>query len=470
MATRRDFLKAGLLGTGAVSLALLAYSGNWKKIRLQELPSLMGPLKPVADETTGVPILMLPDGFRYQTFSWAGTQLGDGRSVPGRADGMGLVRHEGHRLTLVRNHEMRGASGAIGAEEASWDVTAGGTTTLIFDTREERLVDSWISLSGTLANCAGGITPWGTWLSCEEAVASPRYPNLAVPTRQLLWESGNARQDHGFVFEVPAEGIAKPEPIRAMGQFYHEAAAVDPATGTVYLTEDTLPEAGFYRYLPNVPGELAAGGRLEMMKVGKGMDLRSGLTLHEKLPVSWVTISNPERGFSPEFPDGNGVVSQGKAAGGSSFQALEGCTWYQGRIFFTSKLGGIANAGMVYEYDPEQELMWLIYESPGHDFISGPDNIVMSPRGSLVLCEDRVVPERSAQSLDGLTADGTLFRFCQINPGLNTRVGGHDLFWTVRNSEWAGPNFSPDGQWLFCNLYDPGLTVAITGPWQEGLI
>lgn len=430
----------------------------------------MGRLAPVNDETTGLPILMLPPGFRYQTFSWAGSRLGDGHIVPGQADGMGVVRQLGTAITLVRNHEVRGSSGAMGAADASWDVTGGGTTTLVFDTGKEMLTDSWVSLSGTLANCAGGVTPWGTWLSCEEGVLSPAYPRLAVPNRQLLWDTGKSARDHGYVFEVPPEGNARPEPIRGMGQFYHEAAAVDPATGTVYLTEDTLPEAGFYRYVPDVPTQLAAGGRLEMMRVAGGIDMRTGLSLHEKLPVSWVAISDPDQGFTPEYPDGNGVVAQGKAAGGSIFQALEGCTWHQGRIFFTAKLGGAADAGLVYEYDPQEELVWLIYESPGHEFISGPDNIVMSPRGSLVLCEDRTVLDRSAQCIDALTADGNLFRFCRVNPELNASFGGHDLYSTTRNSEWAGATFSADGQWLFCNLYDPGLTVAITGPWQEGLI
>jgi secreted PhoX family phosphatase len=291
-----------------------------------------------------------------------------------------------------------------------------------------------------------------------------------MPFRQKFWGTGNARQDHGFVFEVPAEGVARPEPIRAMGQFYHEAAAVDPASGTVYMTEDTTPKAGFYRYIPDQRGQLKAGGQLQMMRVGKGLDMRDRLVPHRKLSVSWVAIADPEIGFTPDSPEGDGVVKQGLAAGGSAFTALEGCAYYQGRIFFTSKLGGRADAGYVFEYDPGQELIWLIFESPGHDYISGPDNIIMSPRGSLVLCEDRVIMDTTAQSLDGLSADGVLFRFCQVNPDVDVEFGGYDLRETALNSEWAGVTFSADGEWLFCNLYNPGVTIAITGPWQKGLI
>jgi len=468
--SRRDFLQSTALGAGAVSLGLLGFLGYQGTRKGRALPHLMGPLQPVADATSGIPLILLPEGFRYRTFSWANETLDDGRPVPGLADGMGVVQQQGPVITLVRNHELRGSSGAIGPPERSYDVTGGGTTTLRFDTNGERLIDSWVSLSGTLANCAGGVTPWGTWLSCEEGVYSPALRHLPVPTRQYFWDISQARQEHGFVFEVPAEGMASPQPITAMGQFYHEAVAIDVRSGIAYQTEDAAPRAGFYRYIPSRPGELAAGGKLQMMNVADGRDMRDGVPPLQKLPVSWVDIDEPQQGFSRGNRDGDGVVRQGLSAGGSAFVGLEGCAVFEDRVFFTSKQGGKANSGYVFVYDPEQEWLSLVYESPAHDYFSGPDNIVMSPRGSLVICEDRVNRDRAAQSLAGLTADGELFRFCQVNPALNGSYGGHDLRKTVRNSEWAGVTFSQDGQWLFCNLYNPGLTLAITGPWQQGLI
>jgi len=467
--SRREFLRTGLVSAGLVSAGFAAFAFYRQTQRQQTVPELMGALSPVDDETTGIPLLLLPEGFRYRTMSWAGAMLHDGRPAPGRADGMGVVRQQGAHITLVRNHELTGSSGAIGPAEHSYDVTGGGTTTLVFDARQEKLVDSWISLSGTLANCAGGVTPWGTWLSCEEGVVSPALRHLPLPTRQYFWNIGQAQKEHGFVFEVPAEGIAQPRPIRPMGQFYHEAAAIDPRSGIAYMTEDLSPKAGFYRYVPERPGELASG-RLQMLSVESGRDMRDGVAARRNLPVSWVDIGEPERGFTRGNREGDGVVTQGLTAGGSAFIGLEGCAFEQGRIYFTSKLGGQANAGYVFVYDPGEEVISLVFESPSDDYLSGPDNIVPSPRGSLVICEDRVSWNRAAQSLFGLTATGALFRFCQVNPKLDASFGGHDLRYTARNSEWAGVTFSMDGQWLFCNLYDPGVTLAITGPWQDGLI
>ncbi len=453
-----------------VSLGLVALSKYVSAKAEVTLRDAMGPLALVPDETTGLPLLMLPRGFRYMTFSWAGSKLHDGHMVPGMADGMGVVRNEGSLVTLIRNHELVGSSGPIGDPEYAYDVTGGGTTTMVFDTSDEILKDSWVSLGGTIVNCAGGVTPWGTWLSCEEAPISPEGFSLPVSERQALWGIDNARRSHGFVFEVPAQGVARPEPIVDMGQFYHEAVTFDDRSGIAYLTEDLKPKAGMYRFISNVPGELLQGGQLQMMRVDGGRDMHDKLVLGEELPVEWVDIPEPQKGFTRNSREGDGVVTQGLAAGGSGFISLEGCTCINGHVYFTSKYGGSARSGYVYQYDIDREVMWLVYQSPGHSIISAPDNIIMSPRGSLVLCEDRVSLNTRGQIIAGLTRAGDLFRFCQINPNLSGTYGGHNLATTALHSEWAGVTFSGDGQWLFVNIYNPGVTVAITGPWQQGLI
>lgn len=467
--SRRDFISTGVLGAGAVSLGLVALSKYTAQGELA-VGSAMGPLAPVLDQTTGLPLLMLPEGFRYLTFSWAGSDLHDGHPVPRMADGMGVVRNEGTRVTLIRNHELRGSSGPIGDPDLAYDVIGGGTTTLVFDTAEETLKDSWVSLGGTVSNCAGGVTPWGSWLSCEEGPINPNLFHLPVPSRQALWNIEDATRSHGYVFEVPARAVVRPEPIVAMGQFYHEAVAFDERSGIAYLTEDHYPQAGIYRFTPEVPGKLLRGGALQMMRVDGGRNMRDSLVTGQELPVEWVDIPHPEQGFTPGSREGDGVVTQGLAAGGSGFVSLEGCACIDGHVYFTSKIGGKAGSGCVYQYDIDRKVLWLIYESPGHRVFSGPDNIVMSPRGSLVICEDRVSLNTAAQLIAGLTAKGELFRFCQINPNLSGNHGGHDLATTVLHSEWAGAAFSGDGRWLFVNIYNPGITVAITGPWQQGLI
>ena len=468
--SRRDFITAGLLGAGAASLGLVALSKYAAARGKPAMSDAMGRLVATRDGTTGIPLVLLPKGFRYKTFSWARSRLHDGHRVPEMADGMGVVRTEGSRVTLVRNHELMGSSGLIGDREMAYDNTSGGTTTLVWDTVDEKLKDSWVSLGGTIANCAGGVTPWGTWLSCEEGPVAPDLFHLPVPVRKSTWDIENAKRRHGFVFEVPAQGVARPEPIVAMGQFYHEAVAFDERSSIAYLTEDTNPKAGMYRFIANVPGELQRGGRLQMMRVNGGRDMRDGLVIGQEMPVEWVDILNPAQGFTTNSREGDGVVRQGLAAGGSAFISLEGCACMDGQVYFTSKYGGRARSGQVYQYDIDRELLWLIFESPGPKVISGPDNIIMSPRGSLLVCEDRVSQNTAAQRITGLTSAGELFRFCQINPALEGFHGGYNLERTALYSEWAGATFSADGQWLFVNIYYPGITLAITGPWQEGLL
>ncbi len=468
--TRRQFLTASALAAGGASLGLIAFAKYRVAAKAPPIAEAMGPLGLVEDETTGLPLLRLPEGFRYKTLSWAGERLHDGNIVPDSADGMGVVRQDGSRVTMVRNHERQGAGGPIGDPEKAYDATPGGTTTLVFDTEKEELVDSWVSLGGTLYNCAGGVTPWGSWLSCEESVFNPDMAHLSPPRKQHYWDVSPARRPHGFVFEVPASGIARAEPILDMGQFFHEAVAFDPATGIAYMTEDTGPKAGFYRFIPATPGRLSAGGRLQMMKVVDRADMSDYLVMGQEMDVEWVDIPDPTAGLVPDHPNGDGVVRQGLAAGGSGFVALEGCAYAEGRVYFTSKLGGRYVAGYVLEYDPAREKIWMVFESRGHDYFSGPDNIIVSPRGALLICEDRLSAFRNAQNVAGLTQEGEFFAFCQVNPRLRGEFGGHDLKATALKSEWAGATFSEDGEWLFLNIYSPGVTVAITGPWQAGYV
>lgn len=461
--SRRRLLKAGGMGLGMAGLGLspvgrlLAQAGSTSRVHAG-----YGPLQTAHDLNTGLPLLQLPEGFRYTTFGWAGEALAGDIACPDKHDGMGVVAGEGSVVTLVRNHEVGAApGGSFAPAGATWDADcAGGTTTLRFDTATGRMVDARPSLSGTLVNCAGGVTPWGTWLSCEEIVLT-RGQKVPIGPDYIH----EMKQSHGYVFEVPADGLSSAEPIVAMGRFKHEAATIDPRTGIVYLTEDGHRRAGFYRMLPTVPGELLRGGRLQMLKAVGAPDLRRGRRQGERLKVAWVEIEHPDQGADDDSPTRDeGVVAQGVAGGGSVFTRLEGCIFGDGRVFFTSTDGGDAQCGQVWAYHPESELLELVFESPDPQVLDYPDNVVLSPRGGLVICEDSSQP---VQRLYGMTGEGGLFEFCRSAVVLEGQGGFSGDF---RGAEWAGACFSPDGKWLFANVYTPGFTVAITGPWREGLI
>jgi uncharacterized protein len=455
---RRSFLvrtaAAGGLAVAGPLQALLARAQEEGSSGSDHAGVDYGPLAPVADENTGLPLLMLPARFRYVTFGWTLDPMVGGGLTPGAHDGMAALPGRGHRVRLVRNHEISSDTGPFAAGTPVYDPGAsGGTTTLEFDSKRGRFLRSWASLTGTRTNCAGGPTPWGSWLTCEETLAEP------VPGTP-----GPLTRPHGYVFEVPAHHDASALPLRAMGRFVHEAVAVDPRTGVVYLTEDR-GTSGFYRFLPNVPGRLAAGGRLQMLGVSghPQYDTRTAQTPGAALPATWFDIADPERAHH-DPGDSLGVFRQGFDQGGAVFARLEGAWPGRGAIYFVSTSGGNAGEGQVWAYHPRRRELTLVFESPGAAVLDSPDNITVSPRGGLVLCEDG----SGTEFLHGLTVDGRIFRFAQNNVILNGEKNGFVGDFT--GAEFAGATYSPDGRWLFVNIQTPGITFAITGPWGRGAL
>lgn len=447
--SRRAFLRSSALGVGSALAAALS--------RAQERGSLAGAARtgPYGELAAAGPELALPPDFRYLKFGVEGTPLGDGRPTPKGHDGMAAFPAGPARVRLVRNHEVSGvATVPIGTLGRSYDVLAGGgTTTLVV-----RLVPggppvlerSLVSLSGTAVNCAGGPTPWGSWLSCEETTGH----------RALGWG-----RPHGYVFEVPAEADAEvdPVPLRDLGRFVHEAAAVDPETSVVYLTEDAN-EAGLYRFLPRRPRRLAEGGRLEMLAV-TGQPRFPAFEGHRNgldVPAHWVPIAEPDPAEADVNPAA--VFVQGAALGGAVFRRLEGCAFAGGRLVFQSTSGGALRLGQVWQYTPEDASrgrLTLLYESASPLALDAPDNIMVTPRGALLICEDG----GAGNSLRVLTRDGSLFELAR----------------NVANArEFAGATFSPDGRVLFVNIQGSGraaedslflgMTFAIWGPWDRGPI
>jgi secreted PhoX family phosphatase len=402
-------------------------------------------LFPTRDRSTGLPLLALPEGFTYVSFGWTGDPLASGALTPGSHDGMAAFPAGKGLTRIVRNHE-RGAGAPFAPPMAVYNGAAsGGTTTLLFDTHKGELVSAEPSISGTIRNCAGGPTPWGTWLTCEETTDTFGQP-------------------HGYVFEVPADGLGDPTPLRDMGRFSHEAVAVDPATGWVYETEDAGARSGFYRFVPNVAGRLEDGGELFMLKV-RGTDnanLGASYAAGTMFRTEWVRIAipdNPAAGTPGTF-----VWAQGQSQRAATFARLEGC-WYgnDARIYIVSTSGGLGH-GQIWDYDPAEETITLLFESPSALVLNAPDNICVSPRGGLVLCEDG----NGEEFLHGLTTDGEIFPFAKNTAVLNGERNG--IIGNFTGSEWAGACFSPDGKWLFANLQSPGITLAITGPWKAGAL
>ena len=446
---RRSFLKGAAAASAAaavpfaalVSRAQASSPGN----PVPRGPGY-GPLFPTRDLTTGLPLIELPEGFKYMTLGWTGDLLANGAPTPGAHDGMAAFPAGPRRLRLVRNHE-RGTGTSFAPSGATYDPQgSGGTTTLFFESNVGGLVSAEPSISGTIRNCAGGATPWGSWLTCEETVEFAGMP-------------------HGYIFEVPADGLGDPTPIRDMGRFSHEAVAVDPGTGYVYETEDAGNSSGFYRFVPHIDGELAHGGRLFMLKVvGVHQANLTGVFANgATMDVEWVEIGTPDNPAAGVA--GNFVWSQGRAQGGATFARLEGC-WYgqDGKIYVVSTSGGGSNRGQVWQYDPAEEQLRMLFQSPGPEVLNAPDNICVSPRGGIVLCEDGSGDE----FLHGLTVDGQIFPFARNTVVLNGERNG--ISGDFRGSEWAGACYSPDGRWLFANIQSPGITFAIFGPWSAGAL
>jgi uncharacterized protein len=406
-------------------------------------------------------LLDLPRGFQYRVVSREGEPLkSGGGAVPSRFDGMGYFRGRDGSRVLVRNHENSptARNPVPATPEYKYDPAGfGGTTTLALDPAN-RLTEERVSLGGTAVNCAGGVTPWRTWLSCEE--------------NESRAGTNGYEKDHGFIFEVdPFDNArnATPTALTAMGRFQHEAICIDPRTGAVYETEDAFafPFGCFYRFKPNRPlggyGSLRAGGLLEAMRVPGVTDLsvvqEPGT---EFRGIEWVRVPDPLATTEPTREQDYG------SAGITHAQKLEGCWWGNGTAYFVSSFSRadqgstVDHDGQVWRYDPVRNLLRLEVvftrdsTTPDDKLYQAPDNICLSPYGGLMICEDG----DGEQHLLGVTADGDPFVFAKNRQNVGTAEA-------PSYGEFAGVVFDDRGKTLYVNCYNPGTTFAITGPWHR---
>jgi hypothetical protein len=462
MISRRHFMQsAAAVGIGLVGLRRLVRAAEVDVTSVSD-PDRFGPL---LDDPHR--ILDLPEGFSYRLISKTGDPMDDGLRVPGLPDGMAAFPvpsdypiHPGSpdHTILVRNHELtidRLVESPFGRDASLLDridrsklyddrPALGGTSTIIFNTRTGLVEGHFLSLAGTVRNCAGGPTPWGSWITCEEDVSGPNQ---------------GYHRSHGYNFEVPtgARGLVQAVPLVHMGRFNHEAVAIDPRTGIVYQTEDRN-DGLIYRFIPDSISELHRGGRLEALCV-KGrpsLDLRNWtspaqLFVGETVETQWVPMRDVE---SPD----DSLRLQGFASGAARFARAEGMWFGRGSIFFACTNGGRSKKGQIWRYVPSafegssEEAKFpgrleLFVEPNDGNIVNNADNLCVAPSGDVFVAEDGAGPNRL---------------LCVSRQGRVSTFASN----AWNRSELAGVCFSPDGSTLFVNIqHDPGMTLAITGRW-----
>lgn len=454
--------------------------------RLPENTSALGNIVGTGD-LRNVPMLSLPDGFKYTAISIKGDIMTDGNIVPGDHDGMACFAGRRGEMILVRNHELSAdededgnLNGCLAANGKQYDpftgpatgLGGGGTTNVRVD-RKGRLVEDFVSLGGTIRNCAGGPTYWNSWISCEE--------NVSVPG-----DSDVATVKHGYNFEVPASlsEAVDPIPLIAMGRMNHEAVSTDK-NGYIYETEDR-GDSCYYRFVPKGGrpskfGDLQKGGRLYAMVIKKnqrsdcnGAPLPTTITergdevvdtrglargasasflpfLGQPLKVEWVRLDDVD-------PAEDTLRYEAQAKGGSLFWRGEGA-WYDrktGKHYWVNSGAGDAGEGQVMCYDPKFETVTLVVESTTENLLDGPDNIAVGPDGLLYLCED------------GSSGDVGAPNFGQRVVVVDRNGGLFDFAFNLLDTgEFAGACFSPNGKYMFVNSQSVGVTYAIWRPGQK---
>lgn len=357
------------------------------KLGRSNIPNLAGTLHKTEvanDPGTG---LIIPRGFSVREVARSGVAAaGSGTPWHPAPDGGASFAMPDGGWVYVSNSEV-----AVTGQ--------GGVGALRFD-RAGRIIANYAIATGTTNNCAGGPTPWGTWLSCEEI-------------------------ETGYVYECDPAGGHSAVPVPGMGMFTHEAAAVDPVHRRIYLTEDRQ-DGNFYRFTPTryPRGGRAdlSGGRLEVA-IADGDEPRRSRALH------WAPVPAPIPAINPQDPANAALPTRKQVPAATRFNGGEGCWYHEGIVYFSTK-----GDNRIWAVDTHAETIDLVFEAAAEQAfdpkIDRVDNLTVSPGGDVLVAED-----------------GAAMRLLVLGPDAQP----YELVNLLgqRDSEITGPAFSPDGTRLY---------------------
>ena len=388
-------------------------------------------------------VLDIHSSLSYNIISSKGSLMSDGNRVPGNPDGMAAFSVDSNHTVIVRNHELGRSSGklmgpfkdakkkALSLGKKHYDSTAfGGTTNILINNNTNEVVKEYLSLSGTMTNCAGGPTPWNTWLTCEENISKNKKESIS----------------HGYVFEVDPKKnyLQVPVPLKNMGRFSHEAVAFD-SYGCAYLTEDRSSGL-LYKFIPSSQNSLSEGD-LYALKI-KYQDSRNwkknDILMGEEFSVEWVKLDDPD-------PDDDTLRKTGYEEGATIFARGEGITSDQNSVYFTCTSGGKYRRGQIWKLTPiskSKAKLELWFEMSNKDMINMPDNLTVAPWGDLIVCEDNPDIDR----LWGIKPNGSVYLIAE------NRYTGAEL---------AGVCFNQKNNTMYINIQQNGQTIAIKGDWNQ---
>jgi secreted PhoX family phosphatase len=382
---RRSLLRAALIGGSSAALGGTLWRGAAYAAPAQPGAGPYGPLG--SPDANGI---RLPSGFTSRVVARSG------QTVPGTSytwhnapDG-GACYADGTGWIYVSNSEINPGGGASAVKFSSTGAITG----------------AYRILSNTRTNCAGGKTPWNTWLSCEEV-------------------------DRGYVYETDPWGAKAAVRRDAMGRFKHEAAAADPVRQVIYMTED-VSDGCFYRFRPTTWGNLSSG-TLEVMVAGTGT---SG-------PVTWARVPDPT----------GATATRNQVSGAKRFNGGEGCYYADDTCWFTTK-----GDNRVWQYNAAAQTIELAYDdslvTSGTAPLTGVDNVTGASSGDLYVAEDG-----GNMEICVITPDDVIAPFLRIDNQSGSEITGPAFSPDGRRlyfSSQRGTTGTSSG----------GITYEVTGPFR----